>query len=66
MYCNMFYCIVDQYFVFKEGLPRHVKALAVSAYKEQGNELININADFMVIIMTKIILVMVINVFIFN
>lgn len=49
-----------------KDLPRHFKALAVSAYKEQGNELVNINSDFMVIIMTKIILVMVINVFIFN
>jgi len=52
--------------VFKEGLPRHFKALVISAYTEQGNELVNINSDFMVIIMTKIILVVVINVFIFN
>jgi len=54
--------------VFKEGIPCHFKALAVRAYKEQSNELVNINSDFMVIIiiMTKIKLVMVINVFIFN
>jgi hypothetical protein len=52
--------------VFKEGLPRHFKALAVSTYKEQGNELVNINSDVMVIIVTKIVIVMVINGFIFN
>lgn len=52
--------------MFKEGLPRHFKALAASAYKEPGNELVNINSDFMVIIMTKIILVVVINVFVLN
>jgi hypothetical protein len=33
--------------VFKEGLPRQLKALAVSACKEQGNELVNIDSDFM-------------------
>jgi len=32
--------------VFKEGLPRRFKALAVSAYKKQGNELVNINFIF--------------------
>jgi hypothetical protein len=53
--------------LYKEGLPGHFKALAVSAYKEQGNELVNVNSDLLVIIiMTKIILMMVINVFIFN
>lgn len=52
--------------MFKGGLPRHFKALAVSACTEQGNELVNINSDLMVIIMAKIILLVVINVFIFN
>jgi hypothetical protein len=27
--------------VLNEGLPRQFKALAVSAYKEQGNKLVN-------------------------